>query len=194
MLFFTDWLFWICKIFFRQAVVFCEQWKWKEIAWKDYCYFSFNRFFPIHPAATWINAAFSALFLFSFCSGRMCILHAVECVLRYFSVQKGLERKTTARGECWVLYREETSLLMTLLGSPPANKYSQLDLGLGISKAKVVRHRISKRKLLIICVSCGLISSVTSTQEKESFMVCWHFSLPFLWSTAIQALFHGSGR
>lgn len=136
-------------------------------------------FFPIHPAAAWTNAAFSAFSLFSFCSRHMCILHAVEHVLCYFSVQKGLERKTTARGERWVLYKEETSLFITLLRSPPANKYSWLDLLLSISNAKVVRHRSSKWKLLSVCVSCGLISSVTSTQEKESFMDLLEFFSPF---------------
>lgn len=36
-----------------------------EITRKDHCYFSCSRFFLTHPAAAWINAAFSALSLLS---------------------------------------------------------------------------------------------------------------------------------
>lgn len=67
-------------------------------------------------------------------------------------------------------YEGETSLFMTLLRSLPANKYSQLDLGMGISKAKVVRHRISEQRLLIVCVSCGLTSSVRKNRVLHGFV------------------------
>lgn len=98
--------------------------------------------FPIPPAAAWINAAFSVLspIILSFLQSHVCPLHAAEqglAISECRRVQKGRQLP----GERVESSKEGES---TLHNSAPAHRYSQLDLELVISKAKIVRHRISK--------------------------------------------------
>lgn len=113
---------------------------------------------------------------------------------QHFSVQKGLERHSCQGRGLRAVQRGG----FTLHTPAPAHRNSLLDLGLGISEAKAVRHRISKWMLPSVCVSCGLISP--TTQGKESFMglramggfglpaQCWELCSRAFWLPLITAL------